>query len=122
MARIFLGQTGRCSLNGDPGDWILPLDFPVTAKIIGDSADCPEICRICRGLYEAAEIRWLKEKSQNCLSYINKNYMDNNKCPFNKDKCTSNTRQIGSFILLENIRNTNVILDIRKYNWYDCYQ
>ena len=99
MARIFLGQTGRCSLNGDPGDWILPLDFPVTAKIIGDSTDCPEICRICRGLYEAAEIRWLKEKSQNCLSYINKNYMDNDKCPFNKDKCTSNTRQIGSFIL-----------------------
>ena len=42
MARIFLGQTGRCSLNGDPGDWILPLDFPVTAKIIGDSTDCPE--------------------------------------------------------------------------------
>ena len=24
---------------------------------------------------------------------------NNNKCPFNKDKCTSNTRQIGSFIL-----------------------
>ena len=56
MARIFLGQTGRCSLNGDPGDWILPLDFPVTAKIIGDSTDCPEICRICRGLYEAAQV------------------------------------------------------------------
>ena len=47
---------------------------------------------------------------------------NNNKCPFNKDKCTSNTRQIGFFILQKNIRNTNVILDIRKYNWYDCYQ
>ena len=103
MARIFLGQTGRCSLNGDPGDWILPLDFPVTAKIIGDSTDCPEICRICRELYEAAEIRWLKEKSQNCLSYINKNYMDNNKCPLNKDE------------------TNRFLYSLKEYKKYKCY-